>query len=216
MHHRGMRPITLLILTLFALLYVYFYSCLRAADESPTVPPLKVKKPVKEDYSLLLKGRAQRLKTYARAKGFATDYCFLIDMNRPSGKNRFFIYDLRKDSITAAGLVAHGSCNTTFLRTARFSNTPNEGCSSLGIYKVGYKYNGRFGRAYKLHGLDSTNSNAFKRAVVLHAYDCVPDKEIYPLSACNSLGCPMVSYAFLDKAARVIDQARRPVLLWVY
>ena len=211
-----MKPLTLLILTLCSLLFVVFYTYFRAADPDSPVPPLKAKKPVKENYTLLLKGRAQRLKTYARAKGFSTDYCFLIDMSRPSGKNRFFIYDLRKDSITAAGLVAHGSCNTTFLRKARFSNTPNEGCSSLGKYKVGYKYNGRFGRAYKLHGLDSTNSNAFRRAVVLHAYDCVPDKEIYPLPACNSLGCPMVSYAFLDKAARVIDKARKPVLLWIY
>jgi hypothetical protein len=216
LHLRGMRPLTLLILTLGSLLFVVFYTYFRAADPDSSVPPLKAKKPVKENYTLLLKGHAQRLKTYARAKGFSTDYCFLIDINRPSGKNRFFIYDLRKDSITAAGLVAHGSCNTTFLRKVRFSNTPNEGCSSLGKYKVGYKYNGRFGRAYKLHGLDSTNSNAFRRAVVLHAYDCIPDIEIYPLSACNSLGCPMVSHAFLDKAAQVIDRARKPVLLWIY
>lgn len=160
--------------------------------------------------------QALHLKSYAARKGFSTRYCFLLDMSLPSGKNRFFIYDLGKDSIVLAGLATHGSCNTGFLHEARFSNTPNQGCSSLGKYKIGHKYNGRFGAAYKLHGLDSTNSNAFRRYVVLHGYDCVPDEEIYPNPLCNSLGCPMVSYAFLDKAARVIDQARRPVLLWVY
>ena len=212
---------TLLLVVLGGLLILGLYHYVpKKGDVTKTAPTLFPNKPGEkaesEAYAALLRGRAHELKTYARRKGFSTEYCFLIDMSRPSGRNRFFIYDLKRDSVTAAGLVAHGSCNTRFLRKARFSNTPNCGCSSVGRYKVGYKYNGRFGRAYKLHGLDSTNSNAFKRAVVLHAYDCIPDREIYPLPACNSLGCPMVSYAFLDKAAGVIDRARKPVLLWIY
>src|ERR1700759_2399948 len=40
--------------------------------------------------------------------GFNTHLCFLVDMRLPSGKNRFFVYDLDKDSILLAGLVAHG------------------------------------------------------------------------------------------------------------
>jgi hypothetical protein len=211
-----MRQLSLLLAFFSILLFVYFYTALRTVEKSKPVPPIKVKTPVAVDYKPMVQSRAQSLLAYAAEEGFSTDYCFLIDMSLPSGKNRFFIYDLKGDSIKAAGLVAHGSCNTTFLRKAKFSNTPNQGCSSSGRYKVGYKYKGRFGRAYKLHGLDSTNSNAFKRAVVLHGYECIPDKEIYPLSACNSLGCPMVSYSFLDQAAQVIDKARRPVLLWIY
>jgi hypothetical protein len=211
-----MKQLSLLLALLSILLFAYYYSALHTVKQTATVPAIKVKEPEAADYTPLVKSRAQSLLTYAAAEGFSTDYCFLIDMSLPSGKNRFFIYDLKGDSIKAAGLVAHGSCNTTFLRNARFSNTPNKGCSSSGRYKVGYKYKGRFGRAYKLHGLDSTNANAFRRAVVLHGYECIPDKEIYPLSACNSLGCPMVSYAFLDRAAQVIDRARKPVLLWIY
>jgi hypothetical protein len=213
------RTLLLLLLGSVLFLALYYFVPLRGGPPAATPPPLRgnpAEKTKADAYALKLKSRARDLKTYAVRKGFATDYCFLIDMSLPSGQNRFFIYDLKRDSITAAGLVAHGSCNTVFLRKARFSNTPNCGCSSVGRYKVGYKYKGRFGKAYKLHGLDSTNSNAFKRAVVLHAYDCIPDREIYPLSACNSLGCPMVSYRFLDKASRVIDRAKKPVLLWVY
>ncbi|HEY1112961.1 MAG TPA: murein L,D-transpeptidase catalytic domain family protein [Chitinophagaceae bacterium] len=202
------------------LLLALYYLLPRSAPTHNPTPIPSAKKPETrretEAFALKLKGRAREVKSYARRKGFSTEHCFLIDMSLPSGKNRFFIYDLKRDSVVAAGLVAHGSCNTVFLRNARFSNTPNCGCSSVGRYKVGYKYKGRFGRAYKLHGLDSTNSNAFRRAVVLHAYDCIPDREVYPLPACNSLGCPMVSYAFLDKAAKVIDRAKRPILLWVY
>lgn len=211
-----MKPLLLLFLLGGILLLTVYYSRPLRSDSPTPVPALSSAKPDEAAYAAKLQGRASELKAYARRKGFSTEYCFLIDMSRPSGKNRFFIYDLRKDSVTTAGLVAHGSCHTLFLRKARFSNTPNCGCSSVGRYKVGYKYKGRFGPAYKLHGLDSTNSNAFKRAVVLHAYDCIPDREIYPLSACNSLGCPMVSYAFLARAGKIIDQARKPILLWVY
>jgi hypothetical protein len=216
LHLRGMnRPLLLILLGGVVFLSVYNLLSRRTDTHKPVATAL-AKKPVIEPYVAKLRMRAGGLKAYADRKGYSTDHCFLIDMSLPSGRNRFFIYDLKNDSIVAAGLVAHGSCNTVFLRKARFSNTPNCGCSSVGRYKVGYKYNGRFGSTYKLHGLDSTNSNAFTRAVVLHAYDCIPDKEIYPLPACNSLGCPMVSYQFLGKASRIIDRAKKPVLFWIY
>jgi hypothetical protein len=161
-----------------------------------------------------LKSQSRRLKALAKQKGYSAEYGFLIDMSIPSEKKRFFVYDLRKDSVLHAGLVAHGSCNQSFRRTAYFSNTVNTGCSSNGMYKVGYPYKGRFGKSYKLFGLDSSNSNAFDRAIVLHAYDCVPDEEtIVPL--CNSLGCPMISYKFRDTLASIIDHSSKPILLWI-
>src|SRR5689334_5332792 len=68
---------------------------------------------------------------------FSTSYCFLIDLELPSGKNRFFIYDLKNDKVISSGLVAHGSCNTYFLDKVWFSNLPGCGCSSSGLYKIG-------------------------------------------------------------------------------
>ena len=117
-------------------------------------------------------------------------------MKIASGRNRFFVYDLQKDSILFSGLVAHGSCDNGFQMEANFSNKVNSGCSCLGKFSIGNSYNGRFGTAYKLYGLDSSNSNAYERSIVLHSYDCVPEQEIYPLPVCNSRGCPMVSLAF--------------------
>src|SRR5688572_29295825 len=90
-----------------------------------------------------LKRKVVSLKAVAKRKGFSTTYAFLIDMKIPSGKKRFFIYDLRNDSIIHSGLVAHGSCNTGFLEDPQYSNEPNTGCTSPGMYKVGYKYPGR-------------------------------------------------------------------------
>lgn len=157
-----------------------------------------------------------KTKSYCKRRGFNTTVCFFIDMSLPSGKNRFFVYNLQQDSIISSGLVAHGSCNSTFLNDPMFSNTPGSGCSSLGRYKVSLKYNGRFGTAYKLNGLDSSNSNAFKRNIVLHSYYLVPDKEVDPLPVCNSLGCTMVSENYLKALAQIIDTSRKPVLLWMF
>jgi hypothetical protein len=137
-------------------------------------------------------------------------------MSIHSGKNRFFVYNMQKDSVELAGLVAHGSGNSTFTQTPTFSNEISSGCTSLGKYKVSYQYNGKFGKAYKLLGLDSSNSNAFERNVVLHAYSCVPNNQHYPLPICNSLGCPMVSYTFLEALHPIITASKRPILLYIY
>lgn len=96
-------------------------------------------------------------------------------MSVKSGKNRFFVYDLVNRKILDQGLVAHGSGSETEIRgELKFSNTPNSNYTSLGRYSVEKCYKGIFGNAYKLHDLDGTNSNALKRAVVLHHYFAVP------------------------------------------
>ncbi len=142
--------------------------------------------------------------------------CALVDMSVGSGKNRFFVYDLDKDSVILAGLVAHGSCDAGFQLAPGFSNTPNSGCSSLGKYKIGNHYKGKFGLAYKLHGLDSLNSHAYERNIVLHSYGCVPEQETDPIPICNSRGCPMVSPGFLNQLALIIDRSKKPLLLWIF
>lgn len=186
-----------------------------------TVPVSVLKEELKkkEDnnrFLLRLQNKASFAKQFVAQKGFSNRYVFLIDMRLPSGKKRFFIYDLQKDSIIHAGLVAHGSCNKRFLEAAQFSNEPQCGCSADGKYKVGEIYKGRFGKAFKLYGLDNTNNNAYQRYIVLHAYSCVPDEEVYPRPICNSLGCPMVSYQFLAMLTTIIEETEKPILLWIY
>jgi hypothetical protein len=154
------------------------------------------------------------LEAYARAHNYNTKFSFLVDMKLPSGRNRFFIYDMQKDSVLAAGLVAHGS-GKNYSEDIEFSNEPNSYCTSPGRYKIGNSYNGRFGLAYKLHGLDATNSNAYARAVVLHSHSCVPDHEIAPYEICQSWGCPTVSPSFLIKLKNYLSNTDKPMLLWV-
>jgi hypothetical protein len=172
--------------------------------------------PVKDEEPARLNVYGRAAKKYASAHGFSTNVCFLLDMRLHSGKKRFFIYDLQHLVASQSGLVAHGSCNTSYQESPKFSNQENCGCSSKGKYKVSYRYNGTFGRAFKLYGLDSTNSNAFARFIVLHGYECVPDEETYPAPICNSLGCPMVSNNFLRELDSIIARERRPILLWMF
>ncbi|MFT3826826.1 MAG: murein L,D-transpeptidase catalytic domain family protein [Chitinophagaceae bacterium] len=163
-----------------------------------------------------LDSKAAALAAYAKQNNYNTQVCFMVDMSVESGKDRFFVYDLKKDSVLDAGLVTHGRCNEEWLNGRKYGNEIGCGCTSLGKYRVGNPYKGKFGLAYKLHGLDNTNNNAFKRFVVLHSHGCVPDKEVAPYPICQSDGCPTVSAPYLQKLAHILDASDKPILLWIY
>lgn len=154
-------------------------------------------------------------KRFTSVNKFNTQVCFLIDMNIESGKDRFFVYDMKSDSVLTTGLVTHGSCHQNWLAGRKYGNTVGCGCTSLGKYKIGNPYYGRFGLAYKLYGLDTSNSHAYDRFVVLHSMQCVAEDEVYPYPICQSDGCPAVSPGFLEKLASMINLSSRPVLLWI-
>ena len=141
---------------------------------------------------------------------------FFIDMKIPSGKNRFFIYYLKNHKIIDKGLVANGSGSETgILGKLKFSNIDNSLSTSLGRYSIGYSYIGKFGKAYKLYGLDKTNSNAYDRNIVLHKYFDVPydEQENY---ICNSYGCPMVNEKFYNRIEKIIDNSKTKIILNIY
>jgi hypothetical protein len=159
--------------------------------------------------------KASEAKRFAIANGYNNSFCFLIDMSLPSGEDRFIVYDLKKDTIRKTGLVTHGRCNEDWLAGRRYGNTVGCGCTSLDKYKIGLAYTGRFGLAFKLHGLEKTNDNAFQRYVVLHAHDCVPLTEVNN-EICQSDGCPTVSPGFLKALEPMIKGSGKPVLLWIF
>lgn len=141
---------------------------------------------------------------------------FFVDMKIKSGKNRFFVYDLVNEKILDQGLVANGSGSETKVRgELQFSNEPNSNSTSLGKYVVGKPYKGMFGKSYKLSGLDETNSNALKRAIVLHAYSAVPEEEQDHYIS-NSHGCPMVNENFFKRLEKIIDSSKSNIILSVY
>ncbi|MEO8239807.1 MAG: murein L,D-transpeptidase catalytic domain-containing protein [Flavobacterium sp.] len=141
---------------------------------------------------------------------------FFVDMRIPSGKNRFFVYDLVNNKILDQGLVAHGCGSETGVNgSLKFSNEPNSNCTSLGRYSIGKNYQGIFGKAYRLTGLDETNSKALERAIVLHHYSAVPyEEQDHYIS--RSHGCPMVNEQFFKRIEKIIDTSKSNILLNIY
>lgn len=205
-----------LLLTISAFGYFFWYKPVyrKPVNSKVASPAFKMKHDNTETL-LRLHEKALSARHYVAAHQFNNERCFLIDMRMPSGENRFFVYNLQKDSVETAGLVTHGSGlhNTD---SPVFSNTPNSNCTSLGKYRIGKPYQGKFGLAYKLYGLEASNNKAYERFVVLHSHECVPAEEVAPQLICESWGCPTVAPAFLTNLQSVIDKSPKPVLLWIY
>jgi hypothetical protein len=144
------------------------------------------------------------------------EIAFFIDMKINSGKNRFFICDLKNNKVIDQGLVAHGSGSEKGIQgQLKFSNVEGSLCTSLGKYAIGNYYQGKFGKSYNLYGLDKTNNNALTRHIVLHQFSTVPYEE-QETSICNSYGCPMVNEKFYKRIEKIIDNSKTKILLNIY
>lgn len=212
MKYRTAFIVVIIILVLFNFIFITSSFLKRNEDAYPT-PKIQ---PTTAIYTPKIKPDvANQLKEYINQRNYNKEYCFIINMGLPSGSSRFFIYDLKKNNTSDSGVVTHGRCGQLWMEGRKYSNETGSGCTSLGHYKIGNSYSGKFGLAYKLYGLDSTNSNAFQRYVVLHSHACVPEKEV-PTEICQSDGCPTVSPGFLKKLQQKIDASPKPVLLYIY
>lgn len=156
---------------------------------------------------------------YCSANKLNTSYCILVDMSMHSGKNRLFVYDFKNEKIVIKGMCAHGNGGGSTPFKAVFSNKVNSNCTSLGRYRLGIRSYSKWGINvhYKMHGLDSTNNNAYKRIVVLHSYTPVPEYEIYPSGLFGvSLGCPVVADLTMIEIDNLIKSGQKNMLLWIY
>lgn len=160
---------------------------------------------------------------YCQKNGMNTDFCILVDMNIHSGKNRFFVYQFKNDSVLQSGLCAHGCCDEPWgedntKETPLFSNVPESHCSSLGKYKIGGRGYSNWGINvnYKLHGLDATNSKAYARIIVLHSWIDIQENEVYPNGTPEGWGCPAVSNKLMKYVDAKLKKANKSVLFWVY
>jgi len=148
-----------------------------------------------------------------------TSIAIMVDMSIHSGKNRIFVYDFKQKKVTVEGLCAHGVGGGSTPTKPVFSNKEGSYCTSLGKYKVKGRAYSNWGIHvhYKMYGLEETNSNAFKRIVVLHSYTPVPAQEIYPQTLFGqSAGCPVLSDGTMKKIDAMLKSKKKPVLLWIY
>jgi hypothetical protein len=167
--------------------------------------------------------KANEALSYCKSKKFNTDFCILIDMSLHSGLKRFFIWNFNNDSISYRFLVGHGCCDQPWCddyskSSPGFSNIDGSHCSALGKYKIGERGYSNWGIniKYSLHGLEASNSNAFKRLIVFHSWEVVQDEEIYPDGTPEGWGCPTISNNSMKLTDPLLKLSEKPVLMWIY
>lgn len=129
------------------------------------------------------------------------DFIGVADFSLPSRAPRFHLMKLDDGSVQSY-LVAHGRgsdpSHTGWLE--RFSNEPRSNATSAGAYRTGSLYVGAHGRSMRLEGLDPSNSNAFSRAIVVHAAGYVNEEMIGHFGVLGrSLGCFAVAHSSLPE-----------------
>lgn len=137
----------------------------------------------------------------------------IVDLKKPSHEPRMWVIDLEKDSLLIHTWAAHG-VGSGLEKAEKFSNEYGSLQSSLGIYLTAEEYRGKNGRSLRLDGIDEGfNTNARKRAVVMHGADYVSqaviDRDGY---LGNSEGCPAVDHAVNDL---IIDAVKGRSVLYI-
>ena len=97
------------------------------------------------------------------------DIAGIADFARPSSVPRFHFANLENGTVRSF-LVAHGRGSDPehdgWLK--HFSNIPGSEATSRGSYLTCEWYKGKYGTSIRLVGLDSDNSHALPRAIVIH------------------------------------------------
>ncbi|MBC7457120.1 MAG: murein L,D-transpeptidase catalytic domain family protein [Bdellovibrionaceae bacterium] len=136
-------------------------------------------------------------------------YITIVDMTQKSNKKRMYVIDMVNGSV-GTYLVAHGknSDPNNDGYAEKFSNTDGSLMSSLGFYLTDVTYQGSKGLSLRLRGLQSTNSNAYSRAIVMHGADYVSASGVG-----RSWGCPAIERKYVNT---LIPALKGRSLLYIY
>jgi L,D-transpeptidase catalytic domain len=138
------------------------------------------------------------------------DVVGLADYSHPSSMPRFHLVGMRSGNVDSF-LVSHGRGSdpghSGWVR--RFSNQPGSNASSEGAYLTGDYYSGKHGRSMRLVGLDPSNSNAERRAIVVHgAWYVGPDMLRRHGQLGRSEGCFAFAESEIDTILRRLGPGR--------
>jgi len=161
---------------------------------------------------------AEEALKYCKANGLRTDYCILVDFGVHPGKNRFFVWDFKKQEIVYSTICEHGRGGASTHVKPEFSNKKGSNCTSLGMYLVLNKrhmYNHKSVPCYELRGMDSTNSNAMSRGILIHPSVSQIPTFPFPLPW-RTEGCYGLSIRGFQKVTEYKQMSSKPMLLWAY
>ena len=159
--------------------------------------------------------RAEALREFCRKEGYNTNVALFVDLSRHSGRRRFIAWDMERNAPIFSCPVSHGSgAQRSHVRSAyaRVSNDDGSHLSSLGRALIAERYEGRYDVAYRLDGLDASNSNLRPRCVVLHGWEHTTTFPIYPIPTVGSFGCPVLSRKMMRRVDELLQNEDRVVI----
>jgi hypothetical protein len=142
-----------------------------------------------------------------RYAGSHPRYWAVVNFDLHSAEPRLFVFDTISRTVDsylcAHGIGSEGSSDDGYATT--FSNKKGSKASSLGIYRCAETYHSsNNGYSLRLDGLETTNSNARSRLIVMHGADYVSKTFAAKYGRIGrSDGCPALDH---QHARTVIDQ----------
>ncbi|WP_305463631.1 murein L,D-transpeptidase catalytic domain family protein [Photobacterium leiognathi] len=130
----------------------------------------------------------------------------IIDYSKPSDRRRFFIINTEEKKLLHHTFVSHG-INSGDLYATEFSNIVDSKQTSLGTFRVAEAYHGKYGISLRLDGMSPSNSNARKRAIVLHGAKYAEPSTIKKLGMLGrSWGCPAIPMQLAAKVVHLLKE----------
>ena len=133
----------------------------------------------------------------------------VIDFSLHASKARLLYLDIANKSFASYRVAAgRGSDPGGDGYATKFSNENDSKMSSLGAYLTLDSYVGQHGYSLRLRGLDGTNDNAEKRAIVMHPASYVSEAD---KRAGRSWGCPALDPSI---SRELIDKIKNGVIIF--
>ncbi|MGL5287240.1 murein L,D-transpeptidase catalytic domain family protein [Aeromonas sp. RU39B] len=157
---------------------------------------------------------AEALANYRKVQDQHRPVLTIIDYSKPSNQKRLFILDVQHGQLLFSTWVSHGR-NSGDERAYAFSDQPNSLQSSLGLYRTGETYLGKYGYSLRLDGLTpGKNLNARRRDIVLHGAPYASPDHIRRFGKLGrSWGCPAVP---LEQANRIIELIKGGSIIYAH
>jgi len=113
----------------------------------------------------------------------------IIDYRLPVFSKRLWLYDCENEKVLINSHVSHAA-KSGLVFAKRFSNQPRTKLSCTGSFVTQEDYDGNYGYSMRIDGLEESNNNARKRAIVFHplvSFNILGIK--FPKKIFYSLGC---------------------------
>lgn len=163
--------------------------------------------------------RADKALVYVKRHHMNEHYALFLDYSIPSGKPRLFVWDFNEKRIVASTYVMHGSGGGSTNERPQFSNRPGSNCSSLGRFLVTKDRGTRLKHSFRLKGMDMDNQTAYARGLMIHSSKWVDSHcwmKFIPLHSPSCQGCVTVSSRGMTYLWNLINNEKKPLLLWSF